>query len=154
VTHDQDEALTLCDRLAVFNQGRIEQIGNSREVYEFPANRFVADFVGTSNVLDGEAARTLVGRSGSFAVRPERIAVLPAGGVGAAGTRTVEATVVEVIYAGSTTRVAAVAATGTPAGTTLTATVLNAAATLPDNLDHGARVTLTWPEDAVHHLSD
>src|SRR6185369_2856505 len=52
VTHDQDEALTLCDRLAVFNDGRIEQIGRARDVYEHPANRFVADFVGTSNVLD------------------------------------------------------------------------------------------------------
>ncbi len=57
VTHDQDEALTLCDRLAVFNHGRIEQVGKARDVYEYPANRFVADFVGTSNVLDGEAAR-------------------------------------------------------------------------------------------------
>lgn len=150
VTHDQDEALTLCDRLAVFNDGRIEQIGSSREVYEHPANRFVADFVGTSNVLDGDAARTLLGRSGSFAVRPERIAVLPPGGIGPPGTRTVEATVAEVIYGGSTTRVAAISA----AGTTLTATVLNAATALPDNLDHGAPVTLSWPEDAVHHLSE
>ncbi|HEX7825044.1 MAG TPA: ATP-binding cassette domain-containing protein, partial [Mycobacterium sp.] len=53
VTHDQDEALTLCDRLAVFNDGRIEQIGRARDVYEKPANRFVADFVGTANVLEG-----------------------------------------------------------------------------------------------------
>ena len=62
VTHDQDEALTLCDRLAVFNDGRIEQVGKARDVYENPANRFVADFVGTSNVLDGDAAEALVGR--------------------------------------------------------------------------------------------
>jgi putative spermidine/putrescine transport system ATP-binding protein len=150
VTHDQDEALTLCDRLAVFNEGRIEQIGDSREVYEHPANRFVADFVGTSNVLDGEAARVLVGRSGSFAVRPEKIAVLPPGGTGSPGMRTVEATVSEVIYSGSTTRVAAVSS----AGTTLTATVLNAAATLPEDLDHGAPITLAWADTAVHHLSD
>ena len=57
VTHDQDEALTLCDRLAVFNDGRIEQVGAARDVYEHPANRFVADFVGTSNVLDGARRR-------------------------------------------------------------------------------------------------
>ena len=56
VTHDQDEALTLCDRLAVFNDGRIEQVGAARDVYEHPANRFVADFVGTSNVLEGADA--------------------------------------------------------------------------------------------------
>ena len=79
VTHDQDEALTLCDRLAVFNEGRIEQIGKARDVYEHPANRFVADFVGTSNVLDGDDAAALVGRPGLFAVRPERIAVLRCG---------------------------------------------------------------------------
>ena len=64
VTHDQDEALTLCDRLAVFNDGRIEQVGKARDVYENPANRFVADFVGTSNVLDGAAAEALMGRPG------------------------------------------------------------------------------------------
>ncbi len=149
VTHDQDEALTLSDRLAVFNEGRIEQIGDAHEVYEHPANRFVADFVGTSNVLDGEAAHTLLGRSGSFAVRPEKISVLPSGGAAAAGTQTVSATVSEVIYAGSTTRVAAVAAPGV----TMTATVLNAAGTLPDDLDRGASVTLAWPVDAVHDLS-
>ena len=79
VTHDQDEALTLCDRLAVFNDGRIEQVGNARDVYENPANRFVADFVGTSNVLDGAAAEAVVGRPGTFAIRPERIGVFAAG---------------------------------------------------------------------------
>ncbi len=149
VTHDQDEALTLCDRLAVFNDGRIEQIGAAREVYEQPANRFVADFVGTSNVFDGDAAATLLGRQGQYAVRPEKIAVLPAGDPGTPGTQTVAATVAEVIYAGAVTRVAAVA---TP-GITLTATVLNAAVTLPDDLGHGSPVTLAWPEDAVRDLS-
>jgi putative spermidine/putrescine transport system ATP-binding protein len=151
VTHDQDEALTLCDRLAVFNAGRIEQVGRARDVYENPVNRFVADFVGTSNVLDGDAAAALVGRRGMFAVRPERIAVLAAGGAAApAGSRTVDATVAEVIYAGPTTRVAAVAASGV----TLTATVLNAAAALPDDLGHGTQITLAWPDSAVHDLTN
>jgi putative spermidine/putrescine transport system ATP-binding protein len=150
VTHDQDEALTLCDRLAVFNAGRIEQIGKARDVYENPVNRFVADFVGTSNVLDGDAAEALVGRRGMFAVRPERIAVLAAGGGATPGRRTVDATVAEVIYAGPTTRVAAVAAPGI----TLTATVLNAAASLPDDLSHGTHITLAWPDSAVHDLTN
>jgi len=154
VTHDQDEALTLCDRLAVFNDGRIEQIGKAREVYENPGNRFVADFVGTSNVLDGDAAEALVGRRGLFAVRPERIAVLPTGTASLPGNRTVDATVAEVIYAGPTTRVAAVARVGAQAGVTLTATVLNAAQSLPDDLAHGATVTLAWPDGAVHDLSN
>ena len=62
----------------VFNDGRIEQVGNARDVYENPANRFVADFVGTSNVLDGLAAEAIMGRAGMFVIRPERIGV-PAG---------------------------------------------------------------------------
>ncbi|MDX1891494.1 ABC transporter ATP-binding protein [Mycolicibacterium sp. 050158] len=150
VTHDQDEALTLSDRLAVFNDGRIEQVGRAREVYENPVNRFVADFVGTSNVLDGAAAEALVGRPGVFAVRPERIAVLTTGGAAAPGSRTVDATVSEVIYAGPTTRVAAVAA----GGVTLTATVLNAASALPEDLGHGTPITLAWPDGAVHDLNN
>jgi putative spermidine/putrescine transport system ATP-binding protein len=155
VTHDQDEALTLCDRLAVFNDGRIEQVGRARDVYENPANRFVADFVGTSNVLDGDAAEALVGRPGMFAVRPERIAVLAAGGGSAApGSRTVDATVAEVIYAGPTTRVAAMAQVAGQPGVILTATVLNAAASLPDDLGHGTQVTLVWPDSAVHDLTE
>src|SRR6201988_2595119 len=90
VTHDQDEALTLCDRLAVFNDGRIEQIGKARDVYENPANRFVADFVGTSNVLDGPAAEALMGRPGMFVIRPERIGVVPPGTDPAQGVHTVD----------------------------------------------------------------
>lgn len=153
VTHDQDEALTLCDRLAVFNSGRIEQIGKARDVYENPANRFVADFVGTSNVLEGDAAAALVGRPGTFAVRPERISVLTAGGTSGLGGRTVDATVAEVIYAGATTRIAAVARVPGQPGVTLTATVLNATAGLPEDLGHGASITMTWPDSAVHDLT-
>jgi putative spermidine/putrescine transport system ATP-binding protein len=73
VTHDQEEALTMSDRLAVFNRGRIEQIGSPADVYERPATAFVAGFVGTSNLLRGEAARTIVGTDGTFTVRPEKI---------------------------------------------------------------------------------
>src|ERR1700694_1555468 len=148
VTHDQDEALTLCDRLAVFNDGRIEQIGRAREVYENPANRFVADFVGTSNVLEGAAAEWVVGPAGVFAVRPERIAVVTPGTDPGPGMRTVDAKVAEIIYAGSTTSIAATA----PGGVTLMATALNASTSLPSELDHGAPITLAWPESAVHDL--
>ncbi|MDP9167133.1 MAG: TOBE domain-containing protein, partial [Actinomycetota bacterium] len=107
-----------------------------------------------SNVLDGDVAEALVGRTGTFAVRPERIAVLMAGGGAAAGSRTVDATVAEVIYAGPTTRVAAVAQVAGPPGVTLTATVLNAAASLPDDVGHGTRITLAWPDSAVHDLTN
>src|SRR5205814_152407 len=73
VTHDQEEALTMSDRLAVFNQGRIEQVGTPAEVYERPATPFVAGFVGTSNLLSGAVARAIVGADGTFTVRPEKI---------------------------------------------------------------------------------
>jgi putative spermidine/putrescine transport system ATP-binding protein len=149
VTHDQDEALTLSDRLAVFNDGRIEQVGKARDVYEHPANRFVADFVGTSNVLDGAAAQAILGRTGTFAIRPERIAVFGPGTDSVSGVRTVDATVAEIIYAGPTTKIAAVA----PPGVTLTATVLTASTWMPSGLEHGAPITLAWPEKAVHDLN-
>jgi putative spermidine/putrescine transport system ATP-binding protein len=76
VTHDQEEALTMSDRLAVFNAGRIEQVGTPADVYERPATPFVAGFVGTSNLLLGEAARAIVGEQGTFTVRPEKIRML------------------------------------------------------------------------------
>jgi putative spermidine/putrescine transport system ATP-binding protein len=73
VTHDQQEALTMSDRLAVFNRGRIEQIGAPAEVYEHPATAFVAGFVGSSNLIAAEAAQSLLGKAGRFAIRPEKI---------------------------------------------------------------------------------
>jgi putative spermidine/putrescine transport system ATP-binding protein len=73
VTHDQEEALTMSDRLAVFNEGKIEQVGTPAVVYEEPATTFVAGFVGTSNLFSGEAARSLVGEEGTFSIRPEKV---------------------------------------------------------------------------------
>ncbi len=73
VTHDQEEALTMSDRLAVFNHGQVEQVGTPAEVYERPATGFVAGFVGVSNVLDGQAARAITGNDQAFTIRPEKI---------------------------------------------------------------------------------
>ena len=73
VTHDQEEALTMSDRLAVMNQGRIEQVGSPAEVYERPATGFVAGFVGASNVLSGQAAFSVTGQRSAITVRPEKI---------------------------------------------------------------------------------
>jgi putative spermidine/putrescine transport system ATP-binding protein len=147
VTHDQDEALTLCDRLAVFNNGRIEQIGAARDVYENPANRFVADFVGTSNVVDGATAEALIGQAGTFAIRPERILLLAPDAPVPAGMRSVTAEVAEVVYAGPITRVAADAS-----GVRLTATLLSVDAST--DVAHGATVVLAWPPTAVRSLSE
>ena len=102
VTHDQDEALGMADRVAVFNQGRIEQIGTAEEVYEQPATAFVAGFVGSSNIVDAATAERLFGRAQAFALRPERIRL----GLDrtARRGRLVEGTVVGVQYHGASTR--------------------------------------------------
>jgi putative spermidine/putrescine transport system ATP-binding protein len=73
VTHDQEEALTMSDRLAVMNQGRVEQVGSPAEVYERPATEFVAGFVGASNVLAEDAAKAITGQRRAITVRPEKI---------------------------------------------------------------------------------
>jgi putative spermidine/putrescine transport system ATP-binding protein len=75
VTHDQEEALTMSDRLAVFNLGAIEQVGTPADVYEHPTTTFVAGFVGTSNLLTGETARVVIGADGVYTVRPEKIRI-------------------------------------------------------------------------------
>jgi putative spermidine/putrescine transport system ATP-binding protein len=104
VTHDQDEALTMSDRIAVFNEGRIEQVGTPREVYEHPASPFVAGFVGTSNLVSGPAAEALLGRAGTYSIRPEKIQVDPERG-GTGGSRgSAAGTLTDVVYAGATLR--------------------------------------------------
>ncbi|WP_218917773.1 ABC transporter ATP-binding protein [Nocardioides dokdonensis] len=102
VTHDQEEALTLSDRIAVFNEGRIVQLGTPREIYEEPQSEYVATFVGTSNVLDEPAARSLLGREGRFALRPEKIHIAGPAPQHAVSVRGV---VVETIYLGTGRRV-------------------------------------------------
>lgn len=96
VTHDQDEALTMSDRLAVFDRGRIEQIGPPAEVYERPSNAFVAGFVGVSNVVERDGRR--------FAVRPEKIRMTEAGSQPAGGSHAETGRIREVVYAGMLTR--------------------------------------------------
>ncbi len=73
VTHDQGEALSMSDRVAVFNRGRIEQIDSPRAIYEHPETSFVAGFVGITNLFSGERAQKLVGRQGVFTLRPEHV---------------------------------------------------------------------------------
>jgi putative spermidine/putrescine transport system ATP-binding protein len=73
VTHDQEEALTMSDRIAVFSQGKVEQVGNPADVYEHPSTEFVAGFVGTSNLVSGEVAARITGSPRRFSVRPEKI---------------------------------------------------------------------------------
>jgi putative spermidine/putrescine transport system ATP-binding protein len=96
VTHDQEEALTMSDRLAVFNEGRIEQVGAPAEVYERPASEFIAGFVGVSNVLERDGRR--------FTVRPEKIRLLGDGEDPARGASVEAGRIGDVVYAGAITR--------------------------------------------------
>lgn len=73
VTHDQEEALTMSDRIAVFNQGKIEQIGSPTEIYEHPQTAFVAGFVGVSNIIEGEVGKRITNSTNKFSIRPEKI---------------------------------------------------------------------------------
>ena len=95
VTHDQDEALTMSDRIAVFNEGRVEQVGTPAEIYERPATRFVTGFVGVSNVLERGGKR--------FTVRPEKIRLLEPTDKGD-GLHTERGVIGHVAYAGMVTR--------------------------------------------------
>ncbi|MGW1982453.1 ABC transporter ATP-binding protein [Streptomyces collinus] len=105
VTHDQEEALTMSDRIAVFDQGRIAQVGTPAEIYERPATSFVASFVGTSNLLDGETAHRLVGTPGTYNIRPEKIRVLKESAEADEPEHaTATGTVAEAVYLGDATR--------------------------------------------------
>jgi putative spermidine/putrescine transport system ATP-binding protein len=104
VTHDQEEALTMSNRLAVFNAGRIEQVGTPADVYEHPASTFVASFVGTSNQLSGEVARSIIGRDGIFTVRPEKIRIAEPNATIGDDEIAADGTIREVAYIGPDTR--------------------------------------------------
>ena len=96
VTHDQEEALTMSDRLAVFNRGRIEQVGSPAEVYEHPASEFIAGFVGVSNVLERDGRR--------FTVRPEKVHMLADGETPGRGAHVEDGRIASVVYVGMITR--------------------------------------------------
>jgi putative spermidine/putrescine transport system ATP-binding protein len=100
VTHDQEEALTLSDRIAVFNQGKIEQIGTPRELYEQPKTPFVAGFVGTTNIFEPYETKALFGKSIRASIRPERVEI-----VSKKTPDSHSGKVIESIYVGSATRV-------------------------------------------------
>ena len=127
VTHDQEEALAMSDRIAVMNGGRVEQIGSPREIYEHPLTPFVADFIGSLNALEltveelvagyalmrlGEGERVVVavgsdvrsGESFRIAVRPERVQIGPLDGPAPNGGSRLEGTIAEIVYLGMYTQ--------------------------------------------------
>ncbi|HEX6262119.1 MAG TPA: ABC transporter ATP-binding protein [Actinomycetota bacterium] len=104
VTHDQEEALTMSDRMAVLNEGRVEQVGAPADVYERPTSEFVAGFVGVSNVLHGEAARAITGEAGSFTIRPEKIRIASLDDRPGPDEHSATGSVRDVVYLGAQTR--------------------------------------------------
>lgn len=104
VTHDQEEALTMSDRIAVFNRGTIEQVGTPADIYEHPATAFVAGFVGTSNLLTGDAARAVLGREGTYTVRPEKIRLAEPSEAATGEEHSALGSVRSVVYLGPDTR--------------------------------------------------
>jgi spermidine/putrescine transport system ATP-binding protein len=167
VTHDQEEALTMSDRLAVMSNGRIEQIGTPSEVYEEPATAYVADFLGVSNLMDarGEGTDTsgrarlrigefhlLAGRGETdllgdvkATIRPERIRLEAHG---SSGENRVPGMIERVVYVGSTLQVIV----HLPSGQTLQAWVHNEGEALP--YEQGASVTIHMPVEALRVLPD
>jgi len=127
VTHDQEEALTMSDHVAVFNEGRIEQVGSPTDVYARPATEFVAGFVGTSNILERGGRR--------FSVRPERIEL---NGHGEA------ATVADVVFVGAFTRILV----DTQAGERLTIVKQNDGSAV----EPGARVHVSWHDADAYEI--
>jgi putative spermidine/putrescine transport system ATP-binding protein len=104
VTHDQEEALTMSDRLAVFNAGRVEQVGTPADVYESPASAFVAGFVGVSNVLTGAVAEAVTGTRGIVTVRPEKVRLAAPDAEVGPDECSADGVVRDVVYLGVNTR--------------------------------------------------
>ena len=104
VTHDQEEALTMSDRLAVFNQGRIEQVGSPAEIYEHPATAFVAGFVGISNLISGPLAQVINSTPDMFSIRPEKIHLAEPEAPVSDGMVAADGRIRDVVYLGLYTR--------------------------------------------------
>ena len=169
VTHDQEEALTMSDRIAVINRGRIEQAASPRDLYEEPANAFVADFLGVSNLMDAsanglsgdatqvrlangfsvEVRRGDISRRGEVKVviRPERVLLEP---VGATGPNRIPGMVTNVVYLGSGIQLAVHLASGQ----TVTALVPNNDDDTASAWSSGLAVTCYLPATALRVLGD
>ncbi len=142
VTHDQGEALSMADRVAVFNDGRIVQVGAPEDIYERPRTRFVADFVGGSNVIEPLTVLAWIGRDSAASLRPEKISLLQQGVAPLPDHVSVAASVEEVLYHGPMRRVEMSTAVGP-----LVAAI---PATFGPSLGQGSHVTAAFPRSALH----
>jgi len=149
VTHDQGEALSMADRIAVFREGRIEQLDTPRGLYVRPKTAFVARFVGSANVVAADAATRLTGLAQAFAIRPELIEVLTADRPAPEGSLGGEGVLEDVQYHGATSRWLV----RLDAGPTLTAACPESG--MQDRgIKAGSRVRLAWSPDSLVALAD
>ncbi len=148
VTHDQEEALAMSDRLAVFSRGRVDQVGTPAEVYENPATAFVAGFVGASNTVEGELALRATGSAEPFTVRPEKLRRLADGEATPEGYRAVDGQVMETLYQGAFTRYVVGAL-----GSRLAVVEQNRAETASAAPRPGLPVRIAWPIAAERRRS-
>jgi putative spermidine/putrescine transport system ATP-binding protein len=149
VTHDQGEALSMSDRIAVFNNGRIEQIGSPAEIYERPVSAFVAGFVGVSNLLDDKVAAAITGLRQTISIRPEKISLLPAGTTVPDDRHVADGRIGSVLYLGSSTRYGV----ALNAGGELTVIEQNRQSAGPsEQLQLGHSVRLAWLKSHVQRI--
>jgi putative spermidine/putrescine transport system ATP-binding protein len=147
VTHDQEEALTMSDRIAVFDKGRIQQLDIPSAIYEKPTNEFVAGFVGISNLISGKAALEILGKSGTFTVRPEKIQL----GKSVSDARSAQGVIKEVEYLGPSTRFLV----ELDAGVTLMALRQNTTETSLDvEALRNSRTVLSWDRGSEYQVSN
>jgi putative spermidine/putrescine transport system ATP-binding protein len=150
VTHDQGEALSMSDRVAVFNRGRIEQMASARELYMKPRTPFVARFVGGANVAEGEAAEKLSGGRCAFAVRTENVQVMPITDTASTASMvTAEGTLLDVQYHGATSRWQVRLDLGEVFSATRNAAEISRLPRAP-----GDRVRLAWARESMVALED
>jgi len=149
VTHDQEEALTMSDRIAVFNEGKIVQVGTPSEVYETPSSPFVAGFVGTSNLISGEVAKRLTGSEQMFSVRPEKIHLGALDSKPDENMVSIDGVVRDVVYLGLFTRYLV----ETDGGIDLVVVEQNLKTTSMDVLSaKGQKVRLHWHKDHMNRV--
>lgn len=151
VTHDQEEALTMSDRIAVFNEGKVEQVGSPSEVYEHPATPFVAGFVGTSNLISGDVAERITGSPNRFSIRPEKIHLVEADKDVKGDTFVADGSVRDVVYLGLYTRYLI----ELDGGGDLVVVEQNLKTTSLDVTKvKGQKVRLFWEKDHVSYVGD
>jgi putative spermidine/putrescine transport system ATP-binding protein len=150
VTHDQGEALSMADRVAVFNKGKIEQLAAPRELYTRPTTAFVARFVGGANVADVALAQSISGAPQPFAIRAENIAVRPESATAPAAGISTAGVVVAVQYHGAASRWQV----KLDAGEVWSALITEEDSRALNGLAVGTRVKLSWPREAAVTLSE